>query len=73
MSVNDKLAFNQFLIVVGVETDKPFVLHARVTADMACDPPDPPITVAEMQSVCHAAKMALAKVLRARRKTRDRS
>jgi hypothetical protein len=45
-----------------------FVRHSEVSVDMAVEKmPDPPITVEEMQSVAFAAKMALAKVLRARK------
>jgi len=60
------------MLAVGVqnynaEGGERHVLHAMVTADMSRPFPDPPITQAEMQPVCFAAKMALAKILRARR------
>jgi hypothetical protein len=45
-----------------------YVMFGHVTADMAMDPPDPPITTDEMQSVARAAKMALYKVMMNRKK-----
>lgn len=64
------LGFNGFLVVVGyVDGREPFRLLGRVSADTGEDAlPDPPLTIAEMQPVAFAAKMALAKVIRARRK-----
>jgi hypothetical protein len=60
------------LVVVGyVDGRDPFRLLGRVAADMGEDAmPDPPLTMAEMQPVAFAAKMALGKVLAARRKAR---
>jgi hypothetical protein len=58
------------LVVVGYVSGRdPFRLLGRVSADLGEDAmPDPPLTMAEMQPVAFAAKMALAKVLAARRK-----
>lgn len=58
------------LVVVGYASGRePFRLLGRVDADMGEDAmPDPPLTMTEMQPVAFAAKMALAKVLMARRK-----
>lgn len=58
------------LVVVGYASGRePFRLLGRVDADMGEDAmPDPPLTMAEMQPVAFAAKMALAKVLMGRRK-----
>ncbi len=63
--------FNKFLVVVGyVDGQEPFRLLGRISADTGEDAiPDPPLTDAEMQPVAFAAKMALAKVIRARRRT----
>jgi hypothetical protein len=44
-----------------------FVHVAEVMADVGLRWPDPPITVAEMQPVTFAAKMALLRVLRQRK------
>ncbi len=49
-----------------------FVRVADVMADVGVMWPDPPVTVAEMQPVVFAAKMALLKVLR-QRKTKARA
>ncbi len=46
----------------------PMVLRGRVEVDMAMAMPSPMLTTAEMQPVAFAAKMALAKVLRQRKK-----
>lgn len=56
------------LVVVGYVSGRdPFRLLGRVSADMGESAmPDPPLTMAEMQPVAFAAKMALAKVLAAR-------
>lgn len=72
--------FNEFLVVVGYnrslakyrgtplgDPDR-HVMFGRVSADMAMDPPDPPLTDQEMQPVAFAAKMALAKVMSARKR-----
>ena len=58
------------LVVVGYVSGRdPFRLLGRVAADLGVDAmPDPPLTMTEMQPVAFAAKMALAKVLLARRK-----
>lgn len=60
------------MVVVGyVSGREPFRLLGRVSADTGADSlPDPPLTMAEMQPVAFAAKMALAKVLASRRKAR---
>lgn len=75
--------FNEFLVVVGYnrqlskyhdrvaypmgDPDRN-ILFGRISADMAMDPPEEPLTAAEMQSVAFAAKMALAKVMVARKR-----
>lgn len=58
------------LVVVGYVSGRdPFRLLGRVAADLGEDAmPNPPLTMIEMQPVAFAAKMALAKVLSARRK-----
>lgn len=58
------------LVVVGYASGRePFRLLGRVDADTGLDAmPNPPLTMAEMQPVAFAAKIALAKVLMARRK-----
>jgi len=58
------------MVVVGyVSGREPFRLLGRVSADTGMPAmPDPPLTMEEMQPVAFAAKMALAKVLVARRK-----
>lgn len=62
--------FNEFLVGVfynvGPGPDR-YVALGRLTADMGCSPPIPPISNEEMQSVAFAAKMAMANVLRARK------
>lgn len=60
------------LIVVGYATGRePFALHGRVSADTGFEAmPEPPLTFQDMQPVAHAAKMAFAKVLAARKKKR---
>lgn len=57
------------LVVVGyADGREPFRLLSRVDADLGLDDmPDPPLTMTEMQPVAFAAKMAIAKVLVARR------
>jgi hypothetical protein len=57
------------MIVVGYATGRePFKLLGRVSADTGYETmPDPPVTQEEMQSVAFAAKMAFAKVIRARK------
>ena len=58
------------LVVVGYVSGKdPFRLIGRISADTGQDAmPDPPLTDTEMQPVAFAAKMALAKVLAARKR-----
>lgn len=58
------------MVVVGYVSGRdPFRLLGRVDADTGNTAlPDPPLTMEEMQPVAFAAKMALAKVLSARRK-----
>lgn len=69
---------SEFLVVVGYNRQlKPAdpdrnILYGRVSADMGMAPPVPELTAAEMQPVAYAAKMALAEVMR-RRKKRDKS
>lgn len=60
------------LVVVGyADGREPFRLLGRVSADLGIDTmPDPPLTMAEMQPVAFAAKMALGKVLAARARAR---
>lgn len=62
------------LVVVGYVSGRdPFRLLGRVSADTGEDAlPNPPLTTAEMQSVAYAAKMALGKVLSARRRSAKR-
>lgn len=75
--------FNEFLVVVGYNRQLPKyadrakypmgdpdrnILYGRVSADMGMPPPETELTQSEMQSVAFAAKMALAKVMLARRK-----
>lgn len=57
-------------MVVGYVSGRdPFRLLGRVSADTGESAmPDPELTMAEMQSVAFAAKMALGKVLAARRR-----
>lgn len=68
----EALGFEVCLVVVGYASGRdPFRLLGRVSADTGDNAmPDPPLTMAEMQPVAFAAKMALGKVLAARRKTR---
>lgn len=63
------------LVVVGyVDGKEPFRLLGRVDADMGLDEmPDPPLTMAEMQPVAFAAKIALAKVLIARKHKKEKA
>ena len=63
------------LVVVGYASGRePFRLLGRVDADTGMDAmPDPPLTMAEMQPVAFAAKMALGKVLAARRQKRAKA
>jgi hypothetical protein len=42
--------------------------QGEVMADVGCEPPDPPLTNAEMQEVTRQAKLAVLKALRARKK-----
>lgn len=60
------------MVVVGYVSGRdPFRLIGRVSADLGEDTmPDPPLSMAEMQPVAFAAKMALAKVLAARRRAK---
>lgn len=66
----EALGFECCLIVVGYASGRePFRLLGRVSADTGRESmPDPPLTDAEMQPVAFAAKMALAKVLSARKR-----
>ena len=68
----EALGFEVCLVVVGyVSGREPFRLLGRVAADTGAGTlPDPPLTAAEMQPVAFAAKMALAKVLAARKRKR---
>lgn len=67
---NEAVGMEVCLVVVGYASGRePFRLLGRVSADTGMDAmPDPPLTMAEMQPVAFAAKMALAKVLVARRR-----
>lgn len=72
--MSDLLPFNEFLVVVGVTGNTDVrkggghrVLQSRVSADTGMHFPSPPPTVAEMQHVAHAAKMALIQVLKQRK------
>ena len=58
------------MVVVGYVSGRdPFRLIGRVAADLGESAmPDPPLTMAEMQPVAFAAKMAIAKVLADRRR-----
>jgi hypothetical protein len=58
------------LIVVGyVDGRDPLRLLGRVSADLGLDEmPDPPLTMAEMQPVAYAAKMAIARVIVGRKR-----
>ncbi len=57
------------LVVAWVENDKDLVLRERVSVDMG-GAPVPDLTSTEMQAVAHAAKMELARQLRARARLR---
>jgi hypothetical protein len=69
---NEAAGIEVCMVVVGyVSGREPFRLLGRVSADTGMEAlPDPPLTMTEMQPVAFAAKMALAKVLTARRKPR---
>ena len=69
---NEALGMEVCMVVVGYVTGRdPFRLIGRVSADTGFPAmPDPPLTMAEMQPVAFAAKMALAKVLHNRNKAR---
>ncbi len=62
------------LVVVGYVSGRdPFRLLGRVSADTGEGAmPDPPLSMAEMQPVAFAAKMAFAKVLADRKRARGR-
>lgn len=79
------IPFNQFLVVVCYNRSLPKyadkkkypmgdpdrnIMFGHVSADMAMDPPDPPLTIEEMQPVAFAAKMALYKVMAKRKKAK---
>jgi hypothetical protein len=66
----EALGFEVCLVIVGYASGRePFRLLGRVSADTGRDSmPDPPLTAEEMQPVAFAAKMALAKVLSARKR-----
>lgn len=61
------------MVVVGYVSGKdPFRMLGRVSADTGMETmPDPPLTMAEMQPVAFAAKMALAKVLAQRNRKKQ--
>lgn len=64
-------AFNEFLVVVGYTAGPPHPMIAgRLSADVGLPCPDPLPTSEEMQAVAYAAKMAMIKVLRKRKKER---
>lgn len=67
---NEALGMEVCMVVVGYVSGRdPFRLLGRVAADTGMSAmPDPPLTMSEMQPVAFAAKMALAKVLVARKK-----
>jgi hypothetical protein len=69
-AANEAVGMEVCMVVVGYVSGRdPFRLIGRVSADTGNDAmPDPPLTMEEMQPVAFAAKMALAKVLIARRK-----
>jgi hypothetical protein len=71
----EALGFEVCLVVVGYVSGRdPFRLLGRVSADTGTtELPDPPLTFDEMQPVAFAAKMALGKVLAARRRGRRES
>ncbi len=73
-SRNEAVGMEVCLVVVGYVSGRdPFRLLGRVSADTGYDSmPDPPLTLAEMQPVAFAAKMALAKVIAARRHAEGR-
>jgi hypothetical protein len=59
----------EFLLrVCYTTTPSHCVRHAEVMADMGIEPPDPLPTSDEMQHVAFAAKMAMLKVLRDRKR-----
>jgi hypothetical protein len=70
-SRNEALGMEVCMVVVGYVSGRdPFRLLGRVAADTGMDSmPDPPLTMAEMQPVAFAAKMALAKAFTTRRKS----
>jgi len=70
-SRREALGMEVCLVVVGYVSGRdPFRLLGRVSADMGENAmPDPPLTMAEMQPVAFAAKIALGKVLAARRRS----
>lgn len=69
-AANEAVGIEVCMVVVGYVSGRdPFRLLGRVSADTGMGAlPDPPLTMTEMQPVAFAAKMALAKVLAARRK-----
>lgn len=69
---NEAVGMEVCLVVVGYVSGRdPFRLIGRVSADTGLPAmPDPPLTMAEMQPVAFAAKMAFAKVLSARKHKR---
>jgi hypothetical protein len=68
----EALGFECCLVVVGYASGRePFRLLGRIDADTGMDAlPDPPLTMAEMQPVMFAAKMAFARAVAARRRGR---
>jgi len=71
----EALGMEVCMVVVGYVSGRdPFRLLGRVSADLGESAmPDPPLTVSEMQPVAFAAKMALGKVLAARRRSEQKT
>ena len=69
---NEAVGMEVCMVVVGYVSGRdPFRLLGRVSADTGLPAmPDPPLTMAEMQPVAFAAKMAFAKVLHDRSRAR---
>ena len=69
-SRNEAVGMEVCMVVVGYVSGRdPFRLIGRVSADLGeTTMPDPPLTMAEMQPVAFAAKMAIAKVIAGRRR-----
>ncbi len=56
------------MLIVGWMSAKGPQRRRMISVDMSCELPNPALTQAEMQPVAYAAKMAMAKVLRNRKK-----